>query len=423
MLPRRDERRAGTTIPVALGSVVAIAGAAPEDAESLEGVCVRVVELLRVRREEIARAIGARVREAVPGTLSGEDPKYWAGVESAIGELLEYSFEGMAQDPGCSGELPAPAAAQARRAARLGVGVGVVVRRYVAGGRRLSELVAEVAEVGGYARHESAMRYLRERQAALLEHLTGAIEGEYERERGRLSSSPPRRRATLVRRLLAGEPVDPAQAAELEYELHGRWHVGVVLAGERAQETVRALTRELGRGLLWVGSEQKDVVWAWLGNRGEPAHESVQRLATAGEAAGLSVGIGEPGRGSEGWRLSHRQAREALALAALKPERVARYGDAPLLAAALNSETLTQSLTALLARLDRDDSGAKLRRTLRAYLDRRCNASATSSLLGMGRHTVESHVNAAEFLLGGTVHSRLAELDVALRLDELEHRG
>jgi hypothetical protein len=38
----------------------------------------------------------------------------------------------------------------------------------------------------------------------------------------------------------------------------------------------------------------------------------------------------------------------------------------------------------------------------------------------MGRHTVESHVHAAEFLLGRSLHSCLAELDVALQLDELE---
>jgi DNA-binding PucR family transcriptional regulator len=132
------------------------------------------------------------------------------------------------------------------------------------------------------------------------------------------------------------------------------------------------------------------------------------------------LAIGEPGRGIDGWRLTHYQAQEALGIAARKPEKFARYADDPLLAAALQHDRLARWLKGFLSPLDSRGDGPKLRQTLRAYIDAECNATSAAPLLKISRHTVESHVRAAEELLDRPLRTCLAELDVALRLEELD---
>ena len=300
------------------------------------------------------------------------------------------------------------------------MGVGTVLRRYLAGHEHLSELIAEAAEDSGQPRREQALRQMRATQAELVGELTEAIEREYHRERERIAPSPQQRRSETARKLLAGEPTDPTEIAQLGYDINGRWHVGAVLTGEHAENTLRQVKQQLGARLLWVAGTQ-GTAWVWLGAEHTPTTEHLEQLAHADGATPRSMAIGEPANGLDGWRLTHHQAREAVALAARTPSQVARYGDAPLLAAALNNGTLAQSLTVLLARLDRNGDGAKLRRTLRAYIDLGCNASSTAAHLRLGRHTVEKHTLIAEDLLGRTLTSCLPELHTALHLHTLEH--
>jgi hypothetical protein len=258
---------------------------------------------------------------------------------------------------------------------------------------------------------------LGEEIAQAMNVLTAAIERE--RRRGPHASAAEWRRAATVRRLLEGETVAQAEIAQLGYELHARWHIGAIVVGDRAEEAVRGLKSQLGRSLLWVGGEP-DAVWVWLGGQRRRSAEGLERLPSAEGVAGLSVAIGEPGREIEGWRCTHRQARETQALATRTPGQVARYGDTPLLASALNNETLAQALRVFVARLDRRGNGATLRRAVRAYIDLDYNTSSTASSLGVARHTAESYLRTAEELLGRTLCSCVAELDVGLRLGELE---
>jgi DNA-binding PucR family transcriptional regulator len=99
-------------------------------------------------------------------------------------------------------------------------------------------------------------------------------------------------------------------------------------------------------------------------------------------------------------------------------ERLA--ADRPLLAAALESETLQIRLRAFLAPLvRRPDSGVALLETLRAYIDTGCNCSSAASLLNVRRQTVTSRLRLVEELLGRQIRTCLAEIDTALRLGEL----
>ncbi len=60
-----------------------------------------------------------------------------------------------------------------------------------------------------------------------------------------------------------------------------------------------------------------------------------------------------------------------------------------------------------------------LRHTLRTYIDLDCNASCSAEVLMVGRRAVKNRVRTAETLTGCALHECLAELDVALRLNEL----
>ena len=61
---------------------------------------------------------------------------------------------------------------------------------------------------------------MRTTQAKLVGELTEAIEHEYHRERERIAPSPQRRRGETARKLLAGEPTDPTEIAELRYDIN-----------------------------------------------------------------------------------------------------------------------------------------------------------------------------------------------------------
>jgi hypothetical protein len=374
---------------------------------------------LRSRSSEINRAIFARVEEAVPAPLGDKDPAYQAGVREAITALVEYSLEGIERGPGWTGPIPLAAVSQARLAARTGVSLGTVLRRYVAGHGELGEIVTNEAQHCGLSGHGSELHDIRRTQEALLEHLTAAIEREYLHELGRIARSPEQRRAQIVHRLLAGEPVEPTDLAELDYELHTSWHLGMIATGPEVADFLRGLKAHYARRLLGVSLEGS--AWAWLGGQKPPVVKDIERLSTDGYV-GLAVGVGEPGRGIDGLRLTHDQAQDALRVALRRPDRFACYADHRLLAAAVSNDTLVASLKQkyLLPLGSQRDGGATLRRTLRTYIDLECNATSAAHELNVGRRSVKSRIRTAEGLIGCALGECLAELDVALRLDELD---
>lgn len=387
---------------------------------SVDDLQVAVVKRLRARRMEIARAIYDRVHDAVPDSADHWNPEYQACVRDAVTSVVSYSLEAIERGPEWRGPIPAAASDQARRAARGGVSFGSILRRYVAGHGRLGEFVAEEAERLDIAYHASALQRVRGTLEALLEHLAAALEREYDLERGRAAGEFHRRRFELMHSLLAGEPVAPTAIAELDYEVHASWHLGVVATGGAAEDALRRLRVGLGCQLLAVPHGQ-GITSAWLGGGRRLEAANVERLLAAAKPADVSLAVGEPGRGIGGWRLTHHQAQAALSVAARSPQTVTAYSDCSLLAAAIQSDTLTAFLREkYLGPLGkRPDGGTTLRQTLRAYLDAECHASSAASALRAGRHTVENRVRMAERLLGRPLRTCLAELDLALRLEDL----
>jgi PucR C-terminal helix-turn-helix domain/GGDEF-like domain len=382
------------------------------DVASLESVRAGLAERLRARRSEIAEAVFARFRDAGFDPAEGEDAEYVAGSRAAVLEAVDYGLGVIERGEEWFGSIPPAAVAQARRAARNGVQLDRVLLRNSTGHTVLEDFVVQEVD---FASETIVLRGVFGTLGAMLDHFTALLAHEYQREVERMAHLPELRSTERVQRLLAGAPVD---TAELGYEFDAE-HLGVIAVGAKARETIRALATGLGRELLSV-SPSEETVWAWFGGRRALDVADMRRLVSAKVPAGVSLAVGESGKGIDGWRLTHRQAQAAMLVALRRPQRLTRYADVSLLAAVLRDGELARSLVEVhLSPLDGQKDSAVARVTLRAYFAAGCNAATAAAALRVDRHTVERRLHAIETRLGRLLRTRRAELEVALCLEEL----
>jgi PucR-like helix-turn-helix protein/diguanylate cyclase with GGDEF domain len=386
-----------------------------------------LAERLQERREEIERGVATRVF-AIAEPSETADPEYLEGLRDSLATALEFAFGAIERGERRAPDVPPSLLAQARMAARAGVSLDTVLRRYFAGYSLVLEFILDVdVDVGGAgggaptARRASLREVLRG-HAAVFDRLVAAVSEEHRREAAGLLRSAAERRAERVRRLLAGEPID---AAELGYELRG-FHVGLAGSGPDVEATVLELAMAAKARVLAL--TQPDArTWAWLGSaRPFAAADVAGLLARAAEmlSPGAALGFGEPAEGLDGWRLSHRQAVVALPMARRLGPRAVRYADAGLLASVTADDLLLESLRRMyLVPLSTErDGGETLRETLRAYFATARNINSTAAALGVNRETVRRRLRSAEERLERPIDECAAELEIALRLDRRRER-
>lgn len=265
-----------------------------------------------------------------------------------------------------------------------------------------------------------SLAQLRRTNEELLYALTLGGEPRYGYEREHVERGSDQRRRELVHRLLVGAYVSRDEVSVLGYELD-TWHLGIIATGTKVAQALDELRLGLGCELLLISRGQS--TWAWLGRSRQIEAEALKRLLSRGRHRDVSFAIGEAGMGVDWWRLTHRQARDAHRVAIYTSQRFTWYADSPLLAAALRDETLAGSLTQkyLVPLHSQKDGGTVLRKTLRAYVKAACSVASTASAVGVGRHAIESRIQTAEQLIGCAIRTRLAELDVALRIEEVDY--
>jgi hypothetical protein len=380
--------------------------------EALYEIRAELVARLRARSAEIEDTVYNRVRR-MADPVEGDDPEYRAYLRATVAEGIDYTLLGIERGEDWEGPIPEAAMVQARRAARTGVKLDAVLRRYAAGDRLVGEFVVDEAS----RLPTEAMRPLVRAQGPHVDRMMAAVATEYMEELERIRRSPAQRVAERVQRLLAAD--SPADAAGLDYELD-TWHLGVVVTGSRPDVAARTLSAGLNRQLLVV-PQGNDGAWAWLGGRQRPLVDEVERYLGAGVLGDVTLAVGEPRWGLEGWRLTHYEARAAQQVMMRRPQPLTQASDVILLAAVLRDEMLAQSLReTYLAPLDDGDSGLGLRETLRAYFDAGFNAATAAAALEVDRHTVQRRLRKVEEALGRLLHSCHAELEVALVLEELD---
>ncbi len=378
-----------------------------EDARTL------VAARMRERLPEIQAAVGTRVY-AISDPHEVADPAYVEGLKAALAAAVEHRLAVLELGERRAPAVPEVLLAQARLDARDGVPLDTVLRRYFAGNSHFGDFLVEEAERAEVP--SSTLRDLLREQATLGDRLLAAVSAEHAREAANRPSSAGERRREVVKSLLAGELVDHS---ELGYELEGH-HLALMARGEGAEELMRGLAASLDRRLLIVQREE-EAKWAcWLGGRRPLGAGEALRALREAAPKGVFVTVGEPGEGLAGWRFSHLQAKAALAIAERRRQPVLRYADVAVVASILRDDLVADSLRRIYLEplAQSRDNGKVARETLRAFFDADRNISSTAAALGVDRRTVRNRLRSIEGLLGRPLRGSLADLEIALRLED-----
>jgi hypothetical protein len=369
---------------------------------------------LQARLPEIEQAALARI-QAIADPSTAVDPSYLEGLRLAVSAALDYGLTTIDAPAGAGGPVPVVLLAQARLAARSGITLDTVLRRYLAGYTLLGDFLLEEAGEGGL--DSTDLKHLLRSQATLFDQLLAAVGEEHGRELDGTIDSPQQRHAKRIERLLAGELIE---TAEIPYDFDGH-HIGVIVAGPLGAEAIRDIAKALDRSALIVPREEGDL-WAWLGGREGFDTRDLHRLVAGKEwSARVSLAIGEPSIGLAGWRITHRQAQAALLIAKRSSKSIERYADVAILSSMARDDLLVNSLHQMyLAPLEKEsDRGSTFRETLRAYFAAERNGSSAAAALGVKRHTVTNRLRAVEERIGRPLSACATEIDAALKLEEI----
>jgi AcrR family transcriptional regulator len=141
-----------------------------------------VVAWLRAQRAEIDEAIFARVTDQWFDRAGSEEPEYVAGLRAAGVAALDYALMGMERSGAFLEPVPVAVLEQARRAARVGVSLDTVLRRYLAGYAVLEGFVMQEAEHDELLREGGALRDLLWIISTLVDRLITAVSSAYSKE-------------------------------------------------------------------------------------------------------------------------------------------------------------------------------------------------------------------------------------------------
>lgn len=204
-----------------------------------------VVERLRMRRAEIAEAIMARICDVAEGLGGGMDVdvEYEEGQRAAVAAVLDYALVGI--EHGCESTMlvPSEALVQARRGARRGVGLGMILRSYSVAHAEFDGFVTQEIDRAGFLVNITALQYIRNVQVSLLDRVVVSVDDAYERELEHVRHLPVGVRGNGV--------VSPVEAGA---EPGGQIAVAVGQFGGRINEGLLRVLRD-DRGLRVVATE------------------------------------------------------------------------------------------------------------------------------------------------------------------------
>ena len=329
----------------------------------------------------------------------------------------------------------APAAAEeyARRLAQHGAPVAALLRAYRIGSARFEEWC--LAELGRRPDSASVVSATGMRIAgtlnAYIDRVSEEVLGAYESEKEKWLRNQSAARAARVRALLREEQPDVAASeAILGYRLR-QYHLGVVTwitgaqAGGNALGLLERATGEVAAqagcdGRLMFVPQDESSAWAWLslGGRRDVSLADVS-VKSIGSGERIRFAFGEPALGVTGFRRTHQQAvsAQAVALAAgpAAPPVTAFAEVAPLALMSGSLELLRAWVAETLGPLAGDDeNNARLRETLRIFLQENLSYKATAERLVLHKNTVQYRVRKAEESLQHPVAQDRLLIELAL---------
>ena len=324
-------------------------------------------------------------------------------------------------------EVPTPAAAYAQRFAQRDLPVEALLRAYRLGDHRFIQWFMErlATWASSPEQLERAASEVVSFVVDYVDRVSEALLEIYAEERELWAQRTDAARAARIRAVLSDTSLDEATAEIMVGRAMHRWHVGVVLWLEREQRDAAARMDEATRALHDVGPSETlvvpadaDTLWAWLTAPTEDAAREIDLSAVLERCPAVRVAIGEPARHLHGFRTTHREALQARAVAetAVPPQRDTHFTQVRL--AALLSENLDDLrawVQRTLGELATDDEPtARLRETVRTYLETGGVSVETARRLYIHRNTVRYRVQRAEEIRGRPLDEDRIALEVAL---------
>ena len=412
----------------------------------LETVVTQHVEavLAGLRPAPLAQEMADLLMTSIPELGRAADEDFRAGLllscESNLTAIWNQLLLGTSLE---SVAPPAEAIAWSHELVHRGVALPALLRAYRLGHglaeRRLEEAAGEL-EIEPEIRWRVLAR-ISHHLFAYIDAVCTDLVDDYEQERAQWIRGAAAARAELVSAIVRREPVDARVASEkLRYDVSRR-HVALIVWADPRQTTEHdgSLEREattlasaLGGGPVLTVPIGERVVWAWTSG-----DQLIDDPAVLGHRMGEGVraAIGTCLKGLAGMADSHDEAvvtRRVAELRSLRSGTVVGYRAADLTAllTADPVEAVRFTDAELGQLLEGTDDAARLRATIRVYLEENLSPARAARRLGIHRNTVVYRVKQTEQLLGHPIEQRRLQLEVALRLSEMidglrsaAHRG
>ncbi|WP_040631007.1 PucR family transcriptional regulator [Smaragdicoccus niigatensis] len=379
--------------------------------------------------DEIVQAMDSAVIALVP--VFGADAAIMAEASASNrGNLRRFVTVAQHADSPPPVDVPPEALDIARTLVRRGIEFDAIFQGYRAGQQVAWQRWLEAAtEVVGSGPEFAAV--LEASLALLFKYVDDVLSrvlAEAQHEREEILGGALARRAETVRLILDHAPIDERAASNrLGYELRRR-HTAVVLWAEvrvpqGALESAAELLAQAAGGrrplTLVAGTS---TLWAWIGTEADPTAAAL-RAAFAKAPKNIRAAVGPTERGIVGFRRSHDAAVGVHRLLAgqSEGEHFATYAELEVTALAAHDERrAAEFIKATLGPLAADEpNAARLRESLRVFLDEADNAPRAAIRLHTHRNTVLQRIARATELLGHEIGERRLALALAL---ELAHR-
>jgi DNA-binding PucR family transcriptional regulator len=401
--------------------------------QTIDELLPRVAAAVSISVVQISRDVREQLILAIP-ELRGDDPVVnllATSVEANVATLLhvlEHEIVPETVDP------PAAALEYARRLAQRDVPLHALVRAYRVGhghflGACLDELARQIQDVDLAV---AVTRRLLDLSFRYIDRVSERVIVVYQEQRDRWLLTQTAARAARVRQLLDDGAADiDAAEVSIGYRLRQQ-HLGLVAwipestSGGEGLARLDRLTAAIAEGVrchrrpLFVPCDEA-VAWAWLSldTRSAFPGEALRALVEEHDRTAC-VAVGQAVPGLDGFRETHRQALRAqdVAVLARPGERVTLFADVGPVALMLSDVAATRGwVRQVLGRLSADDAhAAGLRETLRVFLSTGTSYTATAELLRVHKNTVQYRVRKAEEAIGGPVHGRESDVELALRV-------
>ena len=329
-------------------------------------------------------------------------------------------------------QAPAASLAYARRRAQRGTPLTALLRAYRIGHACfLDWLLRELAQQTHDAQLiTGATMGMFNIVAGYVDQTSEEIVAAYTRERENWLRNRSAVRGARIRDLLSGQRINvSATEAALGYRLR-QYHVGLVCWAGDATATVDNITRleraigHLAAQVAYSGEpvflpRDESSAWAWLPLGIRDTFDAAGASA-AGVDGDIHFAFGDAAKGITGFRLTHRQAlaAQAVALAAgSPPPRAVTFSEVAPVAMMLGSADLLRAwVLATLGGLATDDEHhARLRDTLLVFLRSGGSYKATAEQMALHKNTVQYRIRKAEESLGRPTAGNRHDVELALQ--------